>query len=131
MFSRQFQCQCLYAELIGKSCLPQQALVVQELRSLFPATGKIFFCNASPVAGLEAEKLAIKGAPGMYLRMPIVGLITAREIFTSKQLSVRKIMWPPGQECLALHRVLMTNTSIFIAAHLVECQKRSLGDFVN
>ncbi|OHG19167.1 hypothetical protein A7T52_19325 [Salmonella enterica subsp. diarizonae serovar 60:r:e,n,x,z15] len=87
--------------------------------------------NASPVAGLEAEKLAIKGAPGMYLRMPIVGLITAREIFTSKQLSVRKIMWPPGQECLALHRVLMTNTSIFIAAHLVECQIRSLGDFVN
>lgn len=87
--------------------------------------------SANPVAGLEVEKLAIKDAPGMYLRIPIVGLMAVMGVFTSKQLSVRKIMWPPGQECLALHRVLMTNTSIFIAAHLVECQIRSLGDFVN
>ncbi|HFZ8352782.1 TPA: hypothetical protein ACIO89_005229, partial [Salmonella enterica subsp. enterica serovar Java] len=72
-------------------------------------------------------KLVIQGAPGIDHRMLIAGLITVREAFISKQLSVRQITSPPGQGCLALQQVLMMSMSIFIAARLVECLFTSAG----
>jgi hypothetical protein len=52
--------------------------------------------------------------------MLIAGLMAVREAFISKPLSVRQIMSPPGQGCLALQQVLMMSMWIFIAARLTE-----------